>query len=51
MAAGVYSYLPLGRRVLRRMEAIIREEMDLAGAQEALLPALQPTGSNSRMPI
>lgn len=42
MAAGVYTYLPLGRRVLRKVEAIVREEMDLAGAQELLMPALQP---------
>lgn len=40
--AGVYSWLPLGLRVLRKVEAIIREEMDALGAQEALLPALQP---------
>ncbi|WP_028545698.1 proline--tRNA ligase [Paenibacillus taiwanensis] len=42
-AAGVYSYLPLGRRVLRKFEHVVREEMDLAGAQEVLLPAIQPT--------
>ncbi|MGN7454075.1 proline--tRNA ligase [Paenibacillus pasadenensis] len=42
LAAGVYSYLPLGRRVLGKIERIIREEMDRAGAQETLLPALQP---------
>ncbi|NLE95894.1 MAG: proline--tRNA ligase, partial [Dehalococcoidia bacterium] len=41
-AAGVYSYLPLGLRVLRKIEQIIREEMDGAGGQELLLPALQP---------
>jgi len=41
-AAGVYSYLPLGWRVLRRIEQIIREEMDRAGGQELLMPALQP---------
>jgi len=41
-AAGVYSYLPLGWRVLRRIEQIIREEMDRAGGQEVLMPALQP---------
>ncbi|MCG7409099.1 proline--tRNA ligase [Paenibacillus sp. ACRRX] len=41
-AAGVYSYLPLGRRVLRKLEHIVREEMDMAGAQEVLLPAIQP---------
>ena len=42
VAAGVYSYLPLALRSLRKIEAIIREEMDAAGGQELLLPALQP---------
>lgn len=42
VAAGVYTYLPLGRRVLHRIEQIVREEMDRAGAQEVLLPAMQP---------
>ncbi|WP_141505887.1 proline--tRNA ligase [Paenibacillus luteus] len=42
LAAGIYTYLPLGRRVLRKLEQIVREEMDLAGAQEVLMPALQP---------
>jgi prolyl-tRNA synthetase len=40
--AGVYSWLPLGLRVLRKVEGIIREEMDAAGAQEIFMPALQP---------
>ncbi len=44
VAAGVYSLLPLGLRVLSRVEKIVREEMDHAGAQEILLPALQPSG-------
>lgn len=39
--AGVYSWLPLGLRVLRKVEAIIREELDALGAQEVLMPALQ----------
>lgn len=39
--AGVYSWLPLGLRVLRKVEAIIREEMNALGAQEILMPALQ----------
>lgn len=43
LAAGVYSYLPLGYRVLRNLERIIREEMDRAGATELLLPALHPS--------
>jgi prolyl-tRNA synthetase len=42
LAAGVYSYLPLGWRVLRKIEQIIREEMDAAGGQELMMPALQP---------
>jgi prolyl-tRNA synthetase len=42
LAAGIYSYLPLGQRVLRKIEAIVRQEMDAAGAQELLLPALHP---------
>ena len=40
--AGAYSYLPLGFRVLNKVVHIIREEMDAAGAQELLMPALQP---------
>ncbi|WP_152393574.1 proline--tRNA ligase [Paenibacillus guangzhouensis] len=43
LAAGIYSYMPLGRRVLRKIENIIREEMDAAGAQEMLMPSMQPT--------
>lgn len=42
LAGGVYSFLPLGLRVLRKVERIVREEMDRAGAIEVLLPALQP---------
>ncbi|MDP2874265.1 MAG: proline--tRNA ligase [bacterium] len=42
LVAGVYSLLPLGLRVQRRIETIIREEMLSVGAQEVLLPALQP---------
>src|SRR5437764_13934240 len=42
VAAGVYSWLPLGHRVLRRVEQIVREEMDAADAQELLLPIIQP---------
>ncbi|MBN2186708.1 MAG: proline--tRNA ligase [Dehalococcoidia bacterium] len=41
-AAGIYSYLPLGWRVFRKIEQIIREEMDKAGGQELMLPVLQP---------
>jgi prolyl-tRNA synthetase len=42
LAAGIYSYLPLGLRVFRKVENIIREEMNRAGAQEVLLPCIQP---------
>lgn len=42
IAAGVYTYLPLGFKVLRKIEAVIREEMDKAGGQELLMPAIQP---------
>lgn len=42
LTAGAYSYLPLGFRVLNKIERIIREEMDKKGAQEVLLPVLQP---------
>ena len=41
-AAGIYSWLPLGLRVLRKVEAIVREEMERAGAMELLMPAVQP---------
>ncbi len=43
LASGLYSYLPLGLRSLRKVEKIIREEMDRAGAQEVLLPIVQPS--------
>jgi prolyl-tRNA synthetase len=42
LANGVYSYLPLMTRVLKKVEQIVREEMDRAGAQELLMPILQP---------
>jgi prolyl-tRNA synthetase len=42
LAGGVYTFLPLGLRALRKVENIIREEMDRAGAVEVLMPALQP---------
>jgi len=41
-AAGIYSWLPLGLRILRKVEQIIREEMDRAGALELLMPSFQP---------
>ena len=42
IASGIYSWLPLGNRVLRNVERIVREEMDAAGAQEVILPIVQP---------
>ena len=42
LAAGIYSYLPLGLRTLKKVENIVREEMDKAGAQELLMSALLP---------
>jgi prolyl-tRNA synthetase len=42
VAAGVYSYLPLGWRVLKKIANIIRDEMDKAGGQELMMPVLQP---------
>lgn len=42
LAAGLYTWLPLGLRVLRKVEHIVREEMDRAGALEVLMPAVQP---------
>lgn len=41
-ASGIYSYLPLGKKVLQKVENVIREEMDETGAQEVLMPAIQP---------
>ena len=42
LAAGIYTWLPLGLRVLRKVEGIVREEMNRAGALEVLMPAVQP---------
>jgi prolyl-tRNA synthetase len=42
LASGIYNYLPLGLRVLRKVERLVREEMNRAGAQEVLMPAVQP---------
>jgi prolyl-tRNA synthetase len=42
LAGGIYSYLPLGYRVIRKIEQIVREEMNQAGAQEVFLPTVQP---------
>jgi len=42
LAAGLYTWLPMGLRTLRKVERIVREEMDRSGAQELLMPAVQP---------
>lgn len=42
LASGLYTWLPMGLRVFRKVEAIVREEMDRAGAQEVLMPVVQP---------
>ncbi|MFN2366773.1 MAG: proline--tRNA ligase, partial [Desulfurivibrionaceae bacterium] len=42
LTSGVYSYLPLGLAAIRKVEQIVREEMNRAGAQELLLPVVQP---------
>src|SRR5437773_5052214 len=42
LAAGIYTWMPLGLRVLRKVEAVVREEMNRAGAIELLMPVVQP---------
>ena len=42
LASGIYNYLPLMQRVIQKVEAIVRDELDKAGAQEMLMPILQP---------
>ena len=42
VAAGIYNWLPLGVRVLHRLSALVREELDASGAQEVLMPVVQP---------
>src|SRR5215510_3734052 len=42
LTGGLYTFLPLGLRALRKIEQIVREEMDRAGSLEVLMPALQP---------
>src|SRR5512139_445922 len=42
LAGGIYSWMPLGLRVVRKVESIVREEMNRAGAVELFLPAVQP---------
>ena len=43
LGAGIFSYLPLGWRTLRRIEQIVREEMDAIGSQELLMPVVHPS--------
>ena len=42
LAGGIYTWMPMGLRILRKVENIVREEMDRAGAIELLMPAVQP---------
>src|SRR6056300_1984678 len=42
LASGLYTWLPMGLRTLRKVERIVREELDASGAQELLMPAVQP---------
>jgi prolyl-tRNA synthetase len=42
LTSGVYSYLPLGNRVIRKISQIVREEMDRAGGEEVTMPVIQP---------
>ena len=42
LSSGLFTWMPLGLRVLRRIERVVREEMDRAGALELLMPAVQP---------
>ena len=42
VTSGIYTWLPLGLRVLKKIEDIVREEMDASGAQEVLMPMVQP---------
>ncbi|HET7175440.1 MAG TPA: proline--tRNA ligase, partial [Gammaproteobacteria bacterium] len=42
LAAGIYTWTPLGLRVLHKVEAVVREEMDRSGALEMLMPSVQP---------
>src|SRR6266851_3786323 len=50
LTAGVYSYLPMGDRVIRKISQIVREEMDRAGGQEITLPVLHPRDIWERRP-
>ena len=43
IASGIYSFLPIGRRVLNKVENVVREEMEKIGAHEMMMPALEPS--------
>ena len=43
LGAGIYTYMPMGLRVIQKVEAIVREEMNRAGAIECLMPMVQPS--------
>ena len=49
LVSGVYGFLPLGYRSLRKIEQIVREEMDAAGGQEILMSAVQPAFSRAAL--
>jgi prolyl-tRNA synthetase len=52
VTSGIYTWLPIGLRVLRKVENIVREEMNASGAQEVLMPMVQPKevmGRNSKV--
>src|SRR5579885_463965 len=51
LASGIYSFLPLGTRVIQKISQIIREEMDHAGGQEVIMPVMQPTGIWETRPV
>src|SRR5579863_1692306 len=50
LTSGVYSYLPLGNRVIRKISQIVREEMDRAGGQEVSMPVIQPKDIRDKQP-
>ena len=50
LSAGIYTWMPLGLRVLRKVEAVVREEMNRAGAVELLMPVVQPAEPMQKVP-
>ncbi len=51
LTSGVYSYLPFGNRVIRKISQIVREEMDRAGGQEVTMPVIQPKDLWDKRPV